>query len=182
MLIATVEDTTGSIECVVFPKQYAELQARFVEDAIGRMLGDDGPVCERPIVLSHNDVNPTNLVHDGERLLLLDWETAGPNEPFYDLAAISIPAEQTGGDIYDLLTLAAGPRVFVLLADATGHGIGPALSVTQVRSMLRIGLRLDASLEDLLSQVNAQLYQDLGSSRFVTAFLGASEAVAHLVA
>jgi aminoglycoside phosphotransferase (APT) family kinase protein len=65
-------------------------QPRFVEDAIGRMLGDDGPVCERPIVLSHNDVNPTNLVHDGERLLLLDWETAGPNEPFYDLAAISV--------------------------------------------------------------------------------------------
>jgi DNA polymerase III alpha subunit len=34
MLIATVEDTTGTIECIVFPKQYAELQARFVEDAI----------------------------------------------------------------------------------------------------------------------------------------------------
>src|SRR6202011_5829458 len=34
MLIATVEDTTGAIECVVFPKQYADLQARFVEDGI----------------------------------------------------------------------------------------------------------------------------------------------------
>ena len=34
MLVATVEDTTGAIECVVFPKQYAELQARFVEDGI----------------------------------------------------------------------------------------------------------------------------------------------------
>ena len=34
MLLATVEDTTGAIECVVFPKQYADLQARFVEDAI----------------------------------------------------------------------------------------------------------------------------------------------------
>ncbi len=99
----------------------------------------------------------------------------------YDLAAMSVPAEQTGGDIYDLLTLAAGPRVFILLADATGHGIGPALSVTQVRSMLRIGLRLDASLEDLLWQVNAQLHQDLGSSRFVTAFLGILDPVGHRV-
>jgi DNA polymerase-3 subunit alpha len=34
MLIATVEDTTGSIECIVFPMQYLDLQARFVEDAI----------------------------------------------------------------------------------------------------------------------------------------------------
>jgi len=42
------------------------------------------------LVLSHNDVNPTNLVYDGESLLFLDWETAGPNDPFYDLAAISV--------------------------------------------------------------------------------------------
>ena len=34
MLFATVEDTTGAIECIVFPKQYADFQARFVEDAI----------------------------------------------------------------------------------------------------------------------------------------------------
>jgi phosphoserine phosphatase len=32
-----------------------------------------------------------------------------------------------------------------MLADATGHGIGPALSVTQVRAMLRIAVR--ASLD-----------------------------------
>jgi thiamine kinase-like enzyme len=40
--------------------------------------------------VSHNDVNPTNLVYDGENLLLLDWDTAGSNDPFYDLAAISV--------------------------------------------------------------------------------------------
>ena len=39
MLIATVEDMTGTIECVVFPKQYADLQARFIEDAIVVITG-----------------------------------------------------------------------------------------------------------------------------------------------
>jgi DNA polymerase III subunit alpha len=34
MLIATVEDMTGTIECIVFPKLYPDLQATFVEDAI----------------------------------------------------------------------------------------------------------------------------------------------------
>jgi DNA polymerase-3 subunit alpha len=34
MLIATVEDMTGSVEVVVFPKQYAGLQSFFIEDAI----------------------------------------------------------------------------------------------------------------------------------------------------
>jgi aminoglycoside phosphotransferase (APT) family kinase protein len=40
--------------------------------------------------LSHNDVNPSNLVYDGARILLLDWEVAGRNDPYYDLAAIAI--------------------------------------------------------------------------------------------
>jgi len=39
MLIATVEDTTGAIEVVVFPKQYADLQARFIEDGIVVITG-----------------------------------------------------------------------------------------------------------------------------------------------
>lgn len=34
--------------------------------------------------------NPTNLIYDGERLLLLDWDAAGPNDPFYDLAAVAV--------------------------------------------------------------------------------------------
>jgi DNA polymerase-3 subunit alpha len=39
MLIATIEDMSGSIECVVFPKSYASLQAFFVEDEIVTVNG-----------------------------------------------------------------------------------------------------------------------------------------------
>jgi DNA polymerase-3 subunit alpha len=39
MLIATIEDMTGSIECVVFPKSYAQLQGAFVEDEIVTVNG-----------------------------------------------------------------------------------------------------------------------------------------------
>ena len=62
----------------------------FVDEAVQQVLAEQPPQPGRQIVLSHNDVNPTNLVFDGERLLMLDWDTAGPNEPFYDLAAISV--------------------------------------------------------------------------------------------
>ena len=57
MLVATLEDMSGSVECIVFPKQYATLQQTFVPDAIvtlkgrvrfrerrGSMPGDDVPV------------------------------------------------------------------------------------------------------------------------------------------
>ena len=62
----------------------------FVGEAVQRMLTEEPPASERAPVLSHNDVNPTNLVYDGEKLMLLDWETAGLNDPYYDPAAISV--------------------------------------------------------------------------------------------
>jgi hypothetical protein len=42
------------------------------------------------MVLSHNDPNPSNLVFDGERVLLLDWDSAGANDPLSDLAAVAL--------------------------------------------------------------------------------------------
>lgn len=98
----------------------------------------------------------------------------------YDLATFSQPADETGGDIYDLVKLAydrtAGIEqpspLVILLADATGHGIGPALSVTQARAMLRIGLRFSDNLDELVANINRQLEEDLAANRFITAFLG----------
>jgi serine phosphatase RsbU (regulator of sigma subunit) len=107
-----------------------------------------------------------------------------PRVSGYDLASYAHPAEQTGGDIFDVVALdgditPAGPAIAILLADATGHGIGPALSVTQVRAMLRIGVRLGGSLRNVLDQMNRQLCADLGAGRFVTAFLGRLDPAAH---
>jgi aminoglycoside phosphotransferase (APT) family kinase protein len=62
----------------------------FVGDAVRRVLDEEAPAADRAPVLSHNDVHPGNLVHDGEHLLLVDWDAAGPNDPFYDLAAIAV--------------------------------------------------------------------------------------------
>jgi aminoglycoside phosphotransferase (APT) family kinase protein len=62
----------------------------FVRETVERVIAEEPPPSDRANVFSHNDVNPTNLVHDGERLLLVDWETAGSNDPWYDLAAIAM--------------------------------------------------------------------------------------------
>jgi aminoglycoside phosphotransferase (APT) family kinase protein len=45
---------------------------------------------DRPQVLGHNDLNPSNLVYDGRSILILDWATAGAMEPFYDLAVVAV--------------------------------------------------------------------------------------------
>lgn len=38
------------------------------------------------LVSSHNDPNPSNVLFDGQRLWLIDWETAYRNDPFADVA------------------------------------------------------------------------------------------------
>ncbi|MGI8896222.1 MAG: GAF domain-containing protein [Casimicrobiaceae bacterium] len=62
----------------------------------------------------------------------------------YDVCGMFRPAELTGGDTFDLAVLDQG--LLVVLGDATGHGIGPALSVTQMHAMLRIAFRLHTEL------------------------------------
>jgi tRNA A-37 threonylcarbamoyl transferase component Bud32 len=40
-------------------------------------------------VSSHNDVNPFNVLFDGDRLWLIDWEIAFRNDPFADVACVA---------------------------------------------------------------------------------------------
>lgn len=98
----------------------------------------------------------------------------------YDGAGLFCPTDQTGGDLYDFVPVGSD-RMFLLLGDATGHGIGPALSATQVRAMVRVALRLGADLDAIHAQVNNQLLDDLPDDRFVTAFLGMLDTGTHTV-
>lgn len=98
----------------------------------------------------------------------------------YEIVAWSKPAEETGGDIYDAIALDSH-RAGLLMADATGHGIGPALSASQLRAMFRMGLLLEADLGDMLSRINSQLKTDLPLDRFITAFAAILDSVEHKI-
>jgi aminoglycoside phosphotransferase len=41
-------------------------------------------------VVSHNDVNPVNVLWDGARAWLVDWEVAGLAHPHFDLATLAL--------------------------------------------------------------------------------------------
>ncbi len=108
-----------------------------------------------------------------------------PDVRGYDLAAWSDPADETGGDVYDIFGLRVNDdrkvivgsggeveQVLLLLADATGHGIGPALTVSQLRAMVRMAARAGLELIENIRQINRQLVQDLPDGRFITAWFG----------
>ena len=100
-----------------------------------------------------------------------------PSVPDYDVYGTFKPADLTGGDTFDLAVLEQG--LLVVLGDATGHGIAPALYVTQMHAMLRMAFRLGADLETAFIQVNNQLAHILPDDRFITAFIGLLDTATH---
>ena len=88
----------------------------------------------------------------------------------FDVAGFSHPADDTGGDTYDFLELPDG-RWLLVVADASGHGIGPALVIAETRAMLRAIALHGGDVTTLLATTNTLLERDL-EGRFVTCFLG----------
>src|SRR5205085_7493757 len=83
----------------------------------------------------------------------------------------SLPASIAGGDCFDLWKTADG-RLGIFLGDASGHGLAPAMIVSQARTLIRALSEIDCNPQWLLSRVNARLAMDMEDSRFVTAFAG----------
>lgn len=112
------------------------------------------------------------IARDIQRGLLPE---TSPQIAGFDVAGLSVPADETGGDTFDFIPLPNGHWAFVV-ADATGHGIGPALVIAETRAMLRASAQLtkadSSSVANILRTVNQLLTQDLGGGRFVTCFLG----------
>ena len=100
-----------------------------------------------------------------------------PGVPGYDVCGSFRPAELTGGDTFDLSV--QDGALLVVLADATGHGIAPALSVTQMQAMLRIAFQMGATLERAFTEVNNRLATTLAADRFITAFVGLLDPATH---
>ena len=111
-----------------------------------------------------------------------------PRVAGFDIAGWSCPADETGGDIFDFFPMGQG-RWAMVLADATGHGIGPALIVAEARAMLRAlsmrqageGRGPQPDMAEIMAKVNELLVADLSCSRFVTCLFAVLEEAASSV-
>ena len=93
--------------------------------------------------------------------------TAIPDIAGYQIAGWSRAAVETGGDYFDWLQLGDG-RLVISIADATGHGIGPALLVTACRAYFRAATRTNEAIEQAVARVNDLMADDLTEGRFIT--------------
>jgi sigma-B regulation protein RsbU (phosphoserine phosphatase) len=96
---------------------------------------------------------------------------ASPALEGFDIAGVSYPAEETGGDYFDYLPMMNG-AVGIIVADVTGHGIGPALLMAETRAYLRSLAANREDIGEILTTANRILAEDIGDERYVTLFLG----------
>jgi sigma-B regulation protein RsbU (phosphoserine phosphatase) len=87
-----------------------------------------------------------------------------------DIAGASIYCDETGGDYYDYFRL-PGSRLGIVVADASGHGVGAAMHMVTVRAFLHFGIRDYQGPAKLLSDVNAYVTRDSSQTgRFMSMF------------
>jgi len=90
--------------------------------------------------------------------------------PGFEIAGLSVPAEDAAGDYYDFIRTRSG-SVFAVVGDVTGHGIGPAVLMASARSALRILSEERLSEGQILERLNRRLGEDLSDDRFMTMLL-----------
>ena len=100
--------------------------------------------------------------------------------PGYDIAAVSRPAAEVGGDVYDVQKIETGV-LGVMLADASGHGLPAALQARDVVIGLRMGQAKDEKIGTVVTRLNRVIHHSGLSSRFISLFYGELEETGNLV-
>jgi sigma-B regulation protein RsbU (phosphoserine phosphatase) len=102
-----------------------------------------------------------------------------PNAPLRlpraEFAGLCVPASQVGGDYFDYFQNSRADAVDAVIADVSGHSVGAALIMTEVRSTLRAETRKATAIPSgpaqVLRDLNDLLCDDLTKAElFITMF------------
>jgi sigma-B regulation protein RsbU (phosphoserine phosphatase) len=92
-----------------------------------------------------------------------------PELPGTSLRGVCRPAASVGGDYFDFVS--DGRSVTALVADVSGHGVGPGLMMAMTRTALRRELTGECGLPSALEAVNHLMWDDMvATGLFITLF------------
>jgi PAS domain S-box-containing protein len=97
-----------------------------------------------------------------------------------DIAGVSVPAEEAGGDYFDFLPMMHG-RIGVVVGDVAGHGVGPALLMAEARAYLRLLVLNRDDVGQILTRANLALVGDVDFEHYVTMILAEFDPVQRLL-
>lgn len=102
-----------------------------------------------------------------------------PSLPGFDIAAISVPADDVGGDVYDVQEVEADV-LGLMIADASGHGLPAALQARDVVIGLRMGQAEDEKITATVRRLNRVIHNSGLASRFISLFYAELETSGNL--
>jgi len=88
-----------------------------------------------------------------------------------EIAGVSIPAREVGGDFFNYFPLADG-RIAVLVGDVSGKGVGAALLMANIQATLRARLQLESDLAQLADSVDRDIAANTPPEVYITLFVG----------
>ena len=92
--------------------------------------------------------------------------TESPDTKAFDIAGMSVPAAQVGGDFYEYLTVANG-QTAVAVADAAGKGLRGAMNAVLTNGMLNEVARFTSEADVILTDLNAGLAPRMYGPNFI---------------
>ena len=92
--------------------------------------------------------------------------TEAPDTKGFDVAGLSVPATQVGGDFYDYLTVANG-QTAIAVADAAGKGLRGAMNAVLTNGMLYEVSRFKSEADIILTDLNAGLAPRMYGPSFI---------------
>ena len=92
--------------------------------------------------------------------------TEAPDTKGFDIAGLSVPATQVGGDFYDYLTVANG-HTAIAVADAAGKGLRGAMNAVLTNGMLYEVSRFKSEADIILTDLNAGLSPRMYGPSFI---------------
>ena len=96
---------------------------------------------------------------------------AAPKVPGFDVSGRCTQATYAGGDFFDFFLMGSN-QLGVVIADAAGHGIGPAITMSETRAVIRAFASVTDDVGEILTRAGAILARDLTKETFVALFLG----------
>lgn len=115
-------------------------------------------------------VSVTEQIANASRIQQSILPTNFEIDPRVDTYAVMIPAQDIGGDFFDVFMIDAD-HLCVLVADVSGKGMGAALFASSASALLRSQLRQDQSPAKTLARVNNDLCERNEEGLFLTVFL-----------
>jgi serine phosphatase RsbU (regulator of sigma subunit) len=132
-----------------------EAQAKELKETLQRLDGANRQLIEE-----------LNLASELQKSLL---PRSYPSDAPLEFAHKFIPLNSIGGDLFDVLRVDE-KNLALVIADVSGHGVGPALITAMFKSSFGLECKSIHSPAALMTALNAELNGELTTGHYVTAF------------